>query len=200
MKNNDEILIASSNEGKIREFKNLFKEHKIFSLTDLKINDAIEDGHSFFENALIKAKHGAKKSEIFTIADDSGLVVPNLNYEPGIYSARYAGENSTDKQNREKIIRKLVQKNISELDAYYVCVLVGLRHYSDPMPIITQGKIYGKVSIKSSGDGGFGYDKIFYPKGYSYSMASMNQETKNNVSHRAVATKKFMDIFNSTMI
>ena len=95
MKNNCEILIASSNEGKIREFKNLFKEHKIFSLTDLKINDAIEDGHSFFENALIKAKHGAKKSEIFTIADDSGLVVPNLDYEPGIYSARYAGEKAS---------------------------------------------------------------------------------------------------------
>ncbi len=200
MKNNNQILIASSNEGKISEFKNLFKEYKIFSLTDLKINDAIEDGHSFFENALIKAKHGAKKSEIFTIADDSGLVVPDLNFEPGIYSARYAAENSTDKQNREKIIKKLVQKNTSELNAYYVCVLVGLRHYSDPMPIITQGKIHGKVSINSSGDGGFGYDKIFYPKGYSYSMAMMDQETKNKVSHRAIATKKFMDIFNSTVI
>ena len=126
---------------------------------------------------------------MFTIADDSGLVVPDLNYEPGIYSARYAGENSTDEQNREKIIKKLEQKNILELNAYYVCVLVGLRNYSDPMPLITHGKIHGKVSIKSSGDGGFGYDKIFYPKGYSYSMASMNQETKNSVSHRAIATK-----------
>ena len=178
----------------------LFEEYKIFSLTDLKINDAIEDGHSFFENALIKAKHGAKKSEMFTIADDSGLVVPDLNYEPGIYSARYAGENSTDEQNREKIIKKLEQKNILELNAYYVCVLVGLRNYSDPMPLITYGKIHGKVSIKSSGDGGFGYDKIFYPKGYSYSMASMNQETKNSISHRAIATKRFMDIFNTTVI
>lgn len=200
MKNNNEILIASSNEGKIKEFKNLFEEYKIFSLTDLKINDAIEDGHSFFENALTKAKHGAKRSEIFTIADDSGLVVPDLNYEPGIYSARYAGENSTDKQNREKIIKKLNQKNISELEAYYVCVLVGLRNYSDPMPIIAHGKIYGMVSIKSSGDAGFGYDKIFYPRGYSYSMASMDPETKNNISHRAIATKRFMDIFNTTVI
>ena len=200
MKNNKEILIASSNEGKIKEFKNLFKEYKIFSLTDLKINDAVEDGHSFVENALIKAKHGAKRSEMFTIADDSGLVVPDLNYEPGIYSARYAGENSTDKQNREKIIEKLNQKNILELNAYYVCVLVGLRSYSDPMPIITHGEIHGKVSIKSSGDGGFGYDKIFYPRGYSHSMASMNQETKNNVSHRAIATKKCVDIFNSTVV
>ena len=136
----------------------------------------------------------------FTIADDSGLVVPDLNYEPGIYSARYAGENSTDKQNREKIIEKLNQKNILELNAYYVCVLVGLRSYSDPMPIITHGEIHGKVSIKSSGDGGFGYDKIFYPKGYSHSMASMKQEIKNNVSHRAIATEKFMDIFNSIMV
>ena len=200
MKNNNEILIASSNKGKIKEFKNLFKENKIFSLTDLKINDALENGHSFFENALIKAKHGAKRSEMFTIADDSGLVVPDLNYEPGIYSARYAGENATDKQNREKIIKKLVQKNISELHAYYVCVLVGLRNYNDPMPIITHGKIHGKVSIKSSGDGGFGYDRIFYPRGYSCSMASMDQETKNNVSHRAIATNGFMNIFNTTVI
>ena len=74
------------------------------------------------------------------------------------------------------------------------------RSYSDPMPIITHGEIHGKVSIKSSGDGGFGYDKIFCPRGYSHSMASMNQETKNNVSHRAIATKKFVDIFNSTMV
>ena len=78
--------------------------------------------------------------------------------------------------------------------------MVGLRNCSDPMPLITHGKIHGKVSIKSSGDGGFGYDKIFYPKGYSYSMASMNQETKNSVSHRAIATKRFMDIFNTTVI
>lgn len=193
-------MIASSNEGKVAEFKNLFEEYKIFSLTDLKINDAVEDGHSFIENALIKAKHGAKRSEMFTIADDSGLVVPDLNYEPGIYSARYAGESSTDKQNREKIIKKLVQKNIAELDAYYVCVLVGLRNYNDPIPIIAHGKIHGKVCIKSSGDGGFGYDKIFYPRGYSYSMASMNQETKNDISHRAIATKNFKDIFNTTVI
>ena len=81
-----------------------------------------------------------------------------------------------------------------------MCVLVGLRSYSDPMPIIAHGKIHGKVSIKSCGSGGFGYDKIFYPRGYSNSMASMDQEIKNNVSHRAIATKKFMDIFNSTVV
>ena len=127
MKNSNEILIASSNQGKVKEFKKLFQDHKIFSLSDFDIEDAIENGSSFFENALIKAKHGSLYSEKFTIADDSGLVVPDLNFEPGIYSARYAGEGSSDKENRDHLINKLNLIKKEELDAYYVCVLVGLR-------------------------------------------------------------------------
>ena len=195
MKNNNELLIASSNEGKVKEFKKLFKAHKVFSLTDPNIEDAVEDGLSFFENALIKAKHGSFYSKKFTIADDSGLVVPDLGFEPGIYSARYAGEEASDIENRSHLISKLNNIDREELDAYYVCVLVGLRSYGDPMPIITQGEIHGKVSIKSSGDGGFGYDKIFYPSGYDCSMASIDSEVKNKISHRAIATKKFIDIY-----
>ena len=195
MKNNNELLIASSNEGKVKEFKKLFQAHKVFSLTDLNIEDAVEDGLSFFENALIKAKHGSFYSKKFTIADDSGLVVPDLGFEPGIYSARYAGEEASDIENRSHLISKLNNIDREELDAYYVCVLVGLRSYGDPMPIITQGEIHGKVSIKSSGDGGFGYDKIFYPSGYDCSMASIDSEVKNKISHRAIATKKFIDIY-----
>ena len=195
LKNNNEILIASSNKGKIKEFKNLFKEYKIFSLADLKINDAIEDGYSFVENALIKAKHGAKRSEMFTIADDSGLVVPALNFEPGIFSARYAGKEASDKENREKIINKLNKLKVKDLDAYYVCVLVGVRSHDDPMPIISEGKIHGRVSINSIGDGGFGYDKIFYPRGFDLSMAQIDSETKNRISHRAIASKNFLSQF-----
>ena len=90
LKKNKEILIATSNQGKVREFNKLFKDHQLYSLIDLNIEDAIEDGTSFLENALIKAKHGAIKSGKYTIADDSGLVIPGLNFEPGIYSARYA--------------------------------------------------------------------------------------------------------------
>ena len=100
-------MIATSNVGKVKEFNNLFKGYKILSLKDLDIEDPIENGTSFLENALIKAKHGAMISKKFTIADDSGLVVPKLNFEPGIYSARYAGERATDKDNRDKIINKL---------------------------------------------------------------------------------------------
>ena len=105
MKNNEEILIATSNKGKVKEFKKLFQTHNIFSLTDLGIDDAVEDGSSFLENALIKAKHGAKESKRYSISDDSGLVVPGLNFEPGIFSARYAGNKASDKENRDKIYR-----------------------------------------------------------------------------------------------
>ena len=197
MKNSNEILIASSNQGKVKEFKKLFQDHKIFSLSDFDIEDAIENGSSFFENALIKAKHGSLYSEKFTIADDSGLVVPDLNFEPGIYSARYAGEGASDKENRDHLLNKLNLIKKEELDAYYVCVLVGLRSVDDPMPIITHGEIHGKVSIKSSGDGGFGYDKVFYPLGYDCSMASIDSEIKNKISHRAIAFKKFIEKYSS---
>ena len=195
MKNNKEILIATSNHGKVKEFEKLLKHHKLFSLTDLNIEDAIEDGSSFLENALIKAKHGSLKSSKYTIADDSGLVVPALNFEPGIFSARYAGKEASDKENREKIIDKLNKLKVKDLDAYYVCVLVGVRSHDDPMPIISEGRIFGKVSIKSSGDGGFGYDKIFYPDNYSCSMASIDLEIKNRISHRAIASEKFLKIY-----
>ena len=195
LKNNKEILIATSNPGKVKEFEKLLKHHRLFSLTDLNIEDAIEDGSSFLENALIKAKHGSLSSSKYTIADDSGLVVPALNFEPGIFSARYAGKEASDKENREKIIDKLNKLKVTDLDAYYVCVLVGVRSHDDPMPIISEGRILGKVSIKSSGDGGFGYDKIFYPDNYSCSMASIDSEIKNKISHRAIASEKFLKIY-----
>ena len=199
MKSNDGILIATSNKGKVKEFKKLFQNHNIFSLTDLNITDAIEYGSSFLENALIKAKHGAKESKKYSIADDSGLVVPGLDFEPGIFSARYAGENATDKENRDKVIKKLNEKNVKSLDAYYICVLVGVRDENDSIPIIAQGKIHGKISVESSGEGGFGYDKIFYPNDCSCSMASIEQDVKNKISHRAIATAKFMEIFNNQL-
>ena len=195
MKSNNEILIATSNPGKVKEFKKIFNDHKLFSLPDLGIKDPIEDGNSFKDNALIKAKYGSLKSKKFTIADDSGLVIPSLNFEPGIFSARYAGEGSSDKENREKIINKLNDLNVKDLDAYYICVLVGLRSHDDPKPIIAKGKIYGKISVESSRDGGFGYDKIFYPNNYSCSMASIDTGIKNKISHRAIASKEFIKIF-----
>lgn len=195
MKKNKEILVATSNIGKVKEFHKLFDGHQLFCLKDLDIEDALEDGSSFLENALIKAKHGAAKSEKYTIADDSGLVVPGLNFEPGIYSARYAGNHASDKDNRDKIIDKLNELKLEELDAYYVCVLIGIKNHDDPMPIIAQGEIHGKVSINSSGEGGFGYDKIFYPENYDCSMASIEASIKNKISHRAIASEKLLALY-----
>ena len=192
MLKNNKVLLASSNQGKIREFKKIFKGFDVISQVDLGIDDAVEDGISFFENALKKARHGSNKSGLLTIADDSGLVVPELDYEPGIYSARYAGEGASDKDNRDKIIDQLNKKNVSSLDAFYICILVGVRSDSDPIPLYSVGEIHGRISTKNSGDGGFGYDKIFYPNGYDVSMASIDPEEKNKISHRAVAARSFI--------
>ena len=152
-----EFVFASSNAGKIREIEDLIgNRFQIKSQEHWGIAPPEETASTFLENALIKAKHGAAKSGKYTIADDSGLVVPGLNFEPGIYSARYAGNHASDKDNRDKIIDKLNELKLEELDAYYVCVLVGIKNHDDPMPIIAQGEIHGKVSINSSGEGGFG--------------------------------------------
>jgi len=195
---NKKILLASSNKGKIREFRKIFNNFEIISQQDLGISDAIEDGMSFFENALKKARHASKKSQLFTIADDSGIVVPELNFEPGIYSARYAGKNASEKDNREKIISEIKKLKKTSLNAYYVCVLVGVRFYSDPVPVYSYGEIHGVVSLISSGEGGFGYDRIFYPNNYDISMASIDSEVKNSISHRAIAAKSFLDELKKT--
>ena len=192
MEESKKILLATSNEGKLKEFKKLFTKFDLVYQTELGINDAIEDGLTFFENALKKARHGAKESGLYTIADDSGLVVPGLNFEPGIYSARYAGEGASDLDNRNKIIEELKKRNLESLPAYYVCILVGINSESDPMPIYASGKIHGKIRTISEGDGGFGYDKIFYPNDSQTSMASITPELKNTISHRAIAARSFL--------
>jgi XTP/dITP diphosphohydrolase len=197
LKRNKEILLASSNKGKIAEFQKIFVNKNLVSLSDLGIGDAIEDGLSFLENAIKKARHGAKYSGLYSIADDSGLVVPDLNFEPGIYSARYAGSDSTDELNREKLISSIKGSGKDSLDAYYVCIIVGMFNENDPMPIFASGKIDGKVSIYESGEGGFGYDRLFYPRGYSSSMASIESDVKNKISHRGLAASDFINKFNS---
>lgn len=192
MEESKKILLATSNEGKLKEFKKLFTKFDLVYQTELGINDAIEDGLTFFENALKKARHGAKESGLYTIADDSGLVVPGLNFEPGIYSARYAGEGASDLDNRSKIIEELKKRNLESLPAYYVCILVGINSENDPMPIYASGKIHGKIRTISEGDDGFGYDKIFYPNDSQTSMASITPELKNTISHRAIAARSFL--------
>ncbi len=196
MKKNNSILIATSNSGKIKEFKKIFSEYKVLSNLDFSYEDPIEDGLSFEANAKIKALNAFQKTGLITIADDSGLVVPDLDYEPGILSARYAVSNATYKDNRDKIIEKIKCQKKNLLHAYYECFLVCIFNIKNI--IITSGRCKGYVSVDSSGDGGFGYDKIFYPEGFNCSMASLDSETKNKISHRGQATKKLIEKFNKT--
>lgn len=193
MQEDKKILLASSNKGKLKEFRKIFKNYEVISQSELNIQEPVEDGLTFLENALIKARHGSSNSGLFTVADDSGIVVPGLDFAPGIYSARYAGENASDLDNRNKIIDELKVRGLKSLPAYYVCVLVGVHSVGDPMPIFSSGEVHGEVSINSSGEGGFGYDKIFYPSGYKFSMANMDPDEKNEISHRAIASKSFLN-------
>lgn len=193
MLENNQVLLATSNKGKLKEFRKIFNNFEIKSQSELNIEEPIEDGLTFLENALIKARHGASESGMFTIADDSGIVVPGLNFKPGIHSARYAGVDASDLDNRNKIIEELNKLNLRSLPAYYVCILVGVHSVEDPMPIFASGEIHGEISIESSGDGGFGYDKLFYPAGYDISMANMDPDEKNKISHRAIAAELFLE-------
>ena len=191
-----EIILATHNLDKCKELQNSLSdsEIKILTLKDFPdISEIIEDGLSLEENAFIKSRTVFNITKIPTISDDTGLFVDALNGAPGIYSARYAGENASDLDNRNKIIDELKVRGLKSLPAYYVCVLVGVHSVGDPMPIFSSGEVHGEVSINSSGEGGFGYDKIFYPSGYKFSMANMDPDEKNEISHRAIASKSFLN-------
>jgi len=183
------IIFASKNKGKIKEVVQILNglNIAIISLTDMNEQIKIkEDGDSFEANALIKAKLVYNKFKLPTIADDSGLVVEQLNGAPGIYSARYAGEDGNDKANNKKLLEEL--KNYPEPHiAKFVCAAV----YYDGEEIHTAiGEFNGRMIDEERGTHGFGYDPLFIPDGYSISSAEMNPELKNSISHRFNAFNK----------
>ncbi|HZW67811.1 MAG TPA: XTP/dITP diphosphatase [Pseudogracilibacillus sp.] len=180
------IIIASGNKGKIAEFKALFEKEniKILSLADLpvEIPEIEETGVTFHENAQIKAETVAKTLNLPVIADDSGLVVDALDGEPGVYSARYAGEPVNDHNNNEKLLNAMNHLKESERSARFVAVLALAR--PGEKTIYFEGHCEGKIALQAAGEFGFGYDPIFIPKGYSKTMAQLPQEEKNSISHR----------------
>lgn len=189
-------LLASNNQGKLAEFQALFAQAGIDILPQaaLGVKDAIEDGHSFVENAIIKARHASKISGLPAIADDSGLVTPVLGNAPGIYSARYAGEHGDDAANNQKLLSELKTHHDAGalVDAYFVCVLVQVNHADDPLPVIAQGLWHGQIVPEMRGTGGFGYDPIFYVPELAKTSAELSQAQKNAISHRARALKALM--------
>lgn len=186
------ILIASNNAGKIAEFKTMFAPLGIdvISLKEAGINsDPEETGLTFIENALIKARNGAKLSGLPTLADDSGLVVPALNGEPGIYSARYS-DDATDEANNIKLLQKMHHLTDEARAAYFKAVLVLIRDEKDPVPIIAEGEVHGFITDEVSGKRGFGYDPLFYYVDKSQTFGELSSAEKNKISHRAIALKK----------
>lgn len=193
-------VLASNNKGKLAEFKRLFTDANlnvtIIPQGQLDIEDAIEDGLSFVENAIIKARHASRISGLPAIADDSGLCVPVLGNAPGIYSARYAGEHGHDASNNTKLIAELqpirAQNPDSAIKGMFVCILAMVRHANDPLPIIAQGLWQGEILEQAHGDGGFGYDPLFWLPDLQASAASLSADDKNNISHRGQAIRQLL--------
>ncbi len=183
------VVIATSNKGKLKEFETLLAplNWQFYSLKDLGIDSPIEDGATFYENALIKAKHAATISGYPAIADDSGLCVDSLNGAPGIKSARYAGKNSSDADNNLKLLKSLENRN--QRNAAFVACLVFFDPNSNERPLSAEGRLEGEIALNSKGKDGFGYDPIFFIPGENKTLAELGKDYKNENSHRAKATK-----------
>lgn len=201
---NPQWVLASNNKGKLNEFKRLFKAADlnidIVPQGELNIEDAVEDGLSFIENALIKARHASRISGLPAIADDSGLCVPALGNAPGIYSARYAGEHGNDANNNAKLIadlKPLRQQQNAPISGYFVCVLAFVRHADDPLPIIAQGLWQGEILEAPQGENGFGYDPLFWVPDLQLTAAAMTAEQKNKISHRGLAINSLLQQLSS---
>ncbi|ASW44118.1 XTP/dITP diphosphatase [Clostridium isatidis] len=191
------LVLASNNSGKIKEMKELLRELSIevLSLKDMGIDiNVVEDGTTFEENSRKKAEEiydeliKNNESNFIVMADDSGLEVDYLNGEPGVYSARYAGEDSNDKKNNEKLINNLKGVPLEERRARFVChisLVYGNKEY-----IGVNGIVEGYILEEARGEGGFGYDPLFFYKPYNKTFSEMTMEEKNKISHRGIALRK----------
>ena len=183
-----QIVLATKNRGKLKEFRDMFDEEIISFSEILGDIDIVEDGSSFKENALIKAREIYKRlgEDYIVVSDDSGISVPFLNGEPNIYSARYAGVNATDRQNLLKLIDRLKEKNIKKTKAYYTASIAMVSRYGE---YSVHGWMYGDVITTIRGDRGFGYDPIFIPIGYTQTLGELDSSIKREISHRSKALK-----------
>ena len=189
-----QIILASNNSGKVSEISNMLQDtvYQIVPQSDFGISDAIEDKPTFIENALIKARHASQLSGMPAIADDSGLVVDVLDGEPGVRSARYAGENSNDRQNIEKLLTTLNGVESENRTCRFHCVMVFLRHAQDASPIVADGTLEGIVHHRSQGAYGFGYDPVVWIPDKNCTLAEMKPNEKNKISHRGQALRSLM--------
>lgn len=182
-------VVATGNRGKLDEIRDVLSGTAIELVpqSDLGIADAEENGLTFVENALIKARNACRASGMTALADDSGLIVDALNGAPGLITAYYAGVHGDSDRNIAKLLHEMRDVPDEQRNACFYSVLVLMRHADDPQPLIAEGRWYGRILRESSGSGGFGYDPIFFDPETNASAASLDPATKNRISHRGRA-------------
>ena len=186
-------VLATNNDHKLREIQELISNRfELVSQSDLEIDGAEETGLTFVENALIKARHASKLSGLPAIADDSGLEVDALGGRPGIYSARFAGNNASDEENVKKLLTEMSGEQ--KRSARFQCVVVLLEHALDPTPLIAQGTLEGQILTEPRGHAGFGYDPVLYLPELSKTVADLSGPQKNQISHRARALQQLLSL------
>lgn len=184
-------VLATGNAGKVREFQSLLGDClSLIPQSEFGIPSSEETGSTFTENALIKARHAAKLAKLPAIADDSGLEVDSLDGAPGIRSARYAGEDSTDVDNVTRLLAELTGVRTADRTARFRCVAVFVRDADDPAPLIAEGVWEGRIGMAPSGENGFGYDPVFVDGELGVTAAQLNPAEKNRRSHRGAAAQQ----------
>jgi XTP/dITP diphosphohydrolase len=187
-----QLVLASSNPGKLREFGELLAPLgiEVVAQSALGVPDAEEPHATFVENALAKARHASRHARLPALADDSGICVAALDGEPGVHSARFAGEPKSDQRNNEKLVALL--KGQPDRRAHYYCVVVLVRHADDPEPLIAEGRWHGEVIDSPRGAGGFGYDPHFLLPDLGRTAADLEPHEKHAVSHRGKALRRLL--------
>ncbi len=193
------VVLATSNSGKLRELRAMLSQTdwEVLPQSKFDVPDAIEDGLSFVENAIKKARHACALTELPAIADDSGLEVDALLGAPGIYSARYAGEGASDEENLQKLLLTMQGVPEEERSARFRCLMVYMRHKQDPSPVICEGSWEGRITLQKQGENGFGYDPIFYVPTHDRCSAQLSAEQKNEISHRGQALAALAEKLNT---
>ena len=197
MEYGDDVVIATNNAHKLEEIGDILKDldYNIHSLKDVNLDgiEIVEDGKTFEHNALIKARRIAKETQMISISDDSGLEVDAIGKKPGIYSARFAGENATDEENRKKLIKSMSNVSMSNRTARFVSAIAVV--FPDGKEFVVRGTCEGKIGFEEKGKNGFGYDSLFIVDGYNKTFAEMPSSIKNSISHRANGLKLMKEEF-----
>ena len=196
----EKVVLASGNQGKLREFFRLLGSagFEIVPQSDYDVVDVPETGLTFVENAIIKARNAAQQTGLPALADDSGIEVDALNGLPGIYSARYSG--AGDDANNQKLLAAMQDIPDDERTARFRCCIVYLRHAEDPSPLIADASWEGRIMHQLSGANGFGYDPLFYVPTHGTSSAELDPDEKNRISHRGQALQQILDLMKKAQV